>query len=70
MSKRLTTDQQEIWDLTKPHEYIPSDGQTPEQALHFAVESYLHACNFDGVAPPDEQLVHDEIARLRVSEAA
>lgn len=62
----LSVEQQAVWDLARPHEYTASDGQTPAQALRFAVESYLYACQLDGVPLPDEQLVCKEIARRQL----
>ena len=61
----LNADQQEMWDLTKPHEYAPSGDQTPEQAFHFAAESFKQACWFDGVEPPSDEVIYAEIDRLR-----
>ncbi len=60
----LNADQQEMWDLVKPHEYKPSEGQTPAQALNFAADSFKHACWFDGVDPPPDDVIYAEIDLL------
>ncbi|PZS11732.1 MAG: hypothetical protein DLM64_06050 [Solirubrobacterales bacterium] len=53
----LDADQREIWDLAHPRVIEPSGDQTLEQARHFAVESFKHACWFDGVDPPADDVI-------------
>jgi len=57
----LNADQQEMWDLVKPHEYAPSGDQTPAQARNFAGVSFRHVCWFDGVDPPPDDVIYAEI---------
>lgn len=57
----LSADQQEMWDLCRPHEYAPSGGQTPAQARHFAGVSFTHVRWFDGVVPSPDDVIYAEI---------
>ncbi len=61
----LTPAQQELWQLTRPHEVEPTGDQSREHTRHFAVESYKQACWFDGVEPPKDDVLYAELDRLR-----
>jgi hypothetical protein len=63
VADRLTREQQAAFDDGPPidRRLCPSGEQTPEQARRFAVDSFRHACAFDGIDLPSEEAVEAAI---------
>jgi hypothetical protein len=63
VADRLTPEQQAAFDDGPPIEQRlrPSGEQTRDQARNFAVYSFRHACDFDGIGAPAEEAVEAAI---------
>jgi hypothetical protein len=65
---QVTTDQKEVWDVMRPHLAGATSGQTQEQAVNFAVLSFLVWCELDGLGQPTEAAIRAEFEEAGMPE--